>query len=168
MASFPFGKLKALVIVADLLIVSHIGRPIEFHCSAPVVTNRAQKILYGRTYDNYLYCEQIGLSLIDKAKNKPPVYFADSHQLLGLERLIKEWKLKSSCGTARMRRAASWQKYRGWGRLRRVQLWRQLEMPSQEWPSIGGVAGYGAKAALPVVNRIYWASANVATRICAH
>ncbi len=81
-------EIEGLGHCGGLLIVSQIGRPIEFHCSAPIVTNRAQKILYGRTYDSFLYCEQIGLSLIDKAKNQPPIYFADSQQLLGLEKLI--------------------------------------------------------------------------------
>jgi hypothetical protein len=83
-------EIEGLGHCGGLLIVSQIGRPIEFHCSAPVVTNRAQKILYGKTYDNYLYCEQIGLSLVDKAKTKPPLYFADSLQLIGLEKLIGE------------------------------------------------------------------------------
>ena len=84
-------EIEGLGHCGGLLIVSQLGRPIEFHCSAPVVTNRAQKILYGKTYDNYLYCEQIGLSLIDKSKTKPPLLFADSIQLLGLEKLISEW-----------------------------------------------------------------------------
>lgn len=83
-------EIEGLGHCGGLLIVSQIGRPIEFHCSAPVVTNRAQKILYGKTYDNYLYCEQIGLSLIDKAKTKPSIFIADSVQLLGLEKLIGE------------------------------------------------------------------------------
>ena len=83
-------EIEGLGHCGGLLIVSHLGRPIEFHCSAPVVTNRAQKILYGKTYDHYLYCEQIGLSLIDKSKTKPPLIFADSIQLLGLENLTSE------------------------------------------------------------------------------
>lgn len=81
-------EIEGLGHCGGLLIVSQIGRPIEFHCSAPVVTNRAQKILYGKTYDNFLYCEQIGLSLIDKAKTTPSLFVADSVQLLGLEKLI--------------------------------------------------------------------------------
>jgi hypothetical protein len=94
-AQTTFGFISVMEIeglghCGGLLIVSQIGRPIEFHCSAPVVTNRAQKILYGQTYDNYLYCEQIGLSLIDKAKTKPSLFVADSVQLLGLEKLIGE------------------------------------------------------------------------------
>ena len=83
-------EIEGLGHCGGLLVVSQLGRPIEFHCSAPVATNRAQKILYGKTYDNYLYCEQIGLSLIDKAKSKPQLVIADSIPLLGLEKLISE------------------------------------------------------------------------------
>ena len=71
-----------------LLIVSQIGRPIEFHCSAPIAINRAQRILYGRTYETFLYCEQIGLALIDKAKTKPQLYIANCGPMLSLNTLI--------------------------------------------------------------------------------
>lgn len=73
-----------------LLIVSQIGRPIEFHCSAPVAPNRAQQILYGQTYQTFLYCEQIGLALIDKAKSKPQLFIANCAPLLGLSSMIEE------------------------------------------------------------------------------
>lgn len=71
-----------------LLIVSHLGRPIEFHCSAPVVPNRAQQILYGQTYPTYLLCEQIGLALIEKAKVTPHLFLANQADLLALNSMI--------------------------------------------------------------------------------
>jgi hypothetical protein len=71
-----------------LLIVSHLGRPIEFHCSAPVVPNRAQQILYGQTYPTYLLCEQIGLALIQKAKVSPQLFLANQVELLALNSMI--------------------------------------------------------------------------------
>ena len=40
------------------LIVNAAGRPLEFHCTAPVKATRAQEILYGPTLRDYLY-EQI-------------------------------------------------------------------------------------------------------------
>ncbi len=72
-----------------LLIVSQIGRPLEFHCSTPVANNRAQRILYGDTYDSFLFCEQIGLSLIDKAKAKPQIFIANCGELLDLNDLLQ-------------------------------------------------------------------------------
>lgn len=71
-----------------LLIVSHLGRPLEFHCSAPVQSNRAQQILYGQTYPTYLFCEQIGLALIDKAKALPSLFLANSPSLLALNAMV--------------------------------------------------------------------------------
>ena len=60
-----------------LLIVSQIGRPIEFHCTAPVGANRAQEIMYGKTYNGFLYSDQIGTALVDKTKKRPHVFVTD-------------------------------------------------------------------------------------------
>jgi hypothetical protein len=49
------------------LILNMDGRPLEFHCTAPIRPNRAQQILYGRTLEPYLYGEQIGQTLLQKA-----------------------------------------------------------------------------------------------------
>ena len=51
------------------LVLNAAGRPLEFHCTSPVKPNRAQEILYGPTLRPYLYGEQIGQTLIGKAKN---------------------------------------------------------------------------------------------------
>ncbi len=64
-----------------LLLVNSIGRPIEFHCTAPINENRAKKILYGETYDAYLHCDQIGKALIAKSKLVPTVFVVDIPQL---------------------------------------------------------------------------------------
>jgi hypothetical protein len=71
-----------------LLIVSQLGRPLEFHCSAPVPPNRAQEILYGKTYPTFLFCEQIGLALIDKAKTQPDLYLTNLESLLALNSMV--------------------------------------------------------------------------------
>src|SRR5258708_9642 len=49
------------------LVLNHNGRPLEFHCTAPVKPNRAQEILYGPTLEPFLYGEQIGRTLIEKS-----------------------------------------------------------------------------------------------------
>lgn len=49
------------------LVLNLAGRPLEFHCTAPVKPNRAQQILYGPTLEPYLYGEQIGQALVSKS-----------------------------------------------------------------------------------------------------
>lgn len=51
-----------------LLIVCQQGRPLEFHCTEPVQTTRAQEILFGPTLRSYVRGEQIGGALLAKAK----------------------------------------------------------------------------------------------------
>jgi len=50
------------------LVLNTTGRPLEFHCTAPIQPNRAQEILYGPTLEAFLYGEQIGRTLLAKAK----------------------------------------------------------------------------------------------------
>ena len=68
-----------------LLVVNPIGRPIEFHCTAPVSVNRTQEILYGKSLQSYLYCDQIGETLIEKAKTKIDLVVTDKASLIDLE-----------------------------------------------------------------------------------
>ncbi len=55
-----------LGLVGGYLVLNVHGRPLEFHCTAPVKANRAQQILFGPTLDSYLYGEQIGQTLLGK------------------------------------------------------------------------------------------------------
>jgi hypothetical protein len=64
------------------LIVCHAGRPLEFHCTAPVRPSRAQVILYGGTLRPYLLGEQIGGTLFRKAKLTPQLLIADCPELI--------------------------------------------------------------------------------------
>jgi hypothetical protein len=59
------------------LIVSALGRPMEFHCTSPVRPSRAQEILYGPTLQPYLVGEQIGGALLAAATTKPEVIVTD-------------------------------------------------------------------------------------------
>ena len=52
--------------VGGYLILNMVGRPLEFHCTAPLKPNRAQQILFGPTLESYLYGEQIGQTLLAK------------------------------------------------------------------------------------------------------
>src|ERR1700754_175998 len=53
------------------LIVGPLGRPLEFHCTAPLRPSRAQQILYGPTLEPFLLGEQIAGAMLDAAKLKP-------------------------------------------------------------------------------------------------
>lgn len=60
-----------LGLIGGYLILNAVGRPLEFHCTAPVRPNRAQEILYGPTLAPFLYGEQIGQTLVAKSKSRP-------------------------------------------------------------------------------------------------
>jgi len=53
------------------LVLNPSGRPLEFHCTAPIKPNRAQEILYGPTLESFLYGEQIGQAVLQKANTEP-------------------------------------------------------------------------------------------------
>jgi hypothetical protein len=58
-------------LVGGYLLLNTSGRPLEFHCTAPVKPNRAQQILFGPTLESYLYGEQIGQTLLIKSALQP-------------------------------------------------------------------------------------------------
>jgi hypothetical protein len=64
------------------LLVSPLGRPIEFHCTAPIQPSRAQKILYGPTLQPYLLAEQIAGTLLTKAQTRPQIILTDQATVL--------------------------------------------------------------------------------------
>ncbi len=66
------------------LLLSAAGRPLEFHCTAPIRPNRAQQILYGPTLEAFLYGEQIGKALLTKSKTRPAVVCTDKTPALAV------------------------------------------------------------------------------------
>lgn len=64
------------------LVLSKLGRPLEFHCTAPIRPSRAQQILYGPTLEPYLLGEQICGALLHAAKLKPSVILTDCEAAL--------------------------------------------------------------------------------------
>jgi hypothetical protein len=66
------------------LILNAAGRPLEFHCTAPVKPNRAQQILYGKSLAPYLYGEQIGQALLANAKVVPHWICTDVEPVLAV------------------------------------------------------------------------------------
>jgi len=70
------------------LVLTPAGRPLEFHCTAPIRPNRAQEILYGPTLEPYLFGEQIGRALVASAKTDPLAIFTDCEPALALRELV--------------------------------------------------------------------------------
>jgi hypothetical protein len=66
------------------LLLSTAGRPLEFHCTAPIKPNRAQEILYGPTLQSFLYGEQIGRTLLEKASAEPALVCTDREAVLAV------------------------------------------------------------------------------------
>jgi hypothetical protein len=68
--------------LGGLLIVNLAARPLEFHCSLPLVPKKSLSILYGPTLDEFVCGEQIARALIAKAKAKPKLIFTDTSSAL--------------------------------------------------------------------------------------
>jgi hypothetical protein len=64
------------------LIISPQGRPLEFHCTAPIQPSPAQTILYGATLRPYLIGDQICRALLNAARLQPLVVLTDSDAAL--------------------------------------------------------------------------------------
>jgi hypothetical protein len=64
------------------LVVDALGRPLEFHCTAPVKVSRAQQILYGPTLHGHLHGQQIGGALLAESKAAPAVVLTDHDAML--------------------------------------------------------------------------------------
>src|SRR6187397_2785486 len=75
-------------IVGGLLILNIAGRPLEFHCTAPLKPNRAQEILYGPTLRPFLYGEQIGQTLLSKTKSETLFICTDVEPAMGARETI--------------------------------------------------------------------------------
>ncbi len=70
------------------LLLNRCGRPLEFHCTAPIKPNRAQQILYGPTLEPFLYGEQIGQTLVQKARHEPLLVCTDLEPALAVREHI--------------------------------------------------------------------------------
>lgn len=71
-------------LMGGYLVLNTAGRPLEFHCTTPIKTSRAQQILYGRTLEPFLYGEQIGATLVHKSEQSPLALFVDQAALLAV------------------------------------------------------------------------------------
>ena len=97
-ASNPLSAFGFLTVLEDAqhgyfggyLLLSELGRPLEFHCSTPILPNEAQKILYGASLRPYLLGELIGQTLAAKTKLAAQVILTDQEEILNLSLLRDE------------------------------------------------------------------------------
>jgi hypothetical protein len=85
--SLAFGFLTAVDspnhgLFGGYLVVDGLGRPLEFHCTAPVKVSRAQQILYGPTLHGHLHGRQIGAALLAEGKATAAVVLTDLETML--------------------------------------------------------------------------------------
>ena len=88
-ASIIYGFLQVIACgdigyTGGLLLVDQNGKPLEFHCTAPVPENRSQKIFYGQTWQSHVYCDLISKSLIENCNQKPELLFVEQVELTKL------------------------------------------------------------------------------------
>ncbi len=74
-------------LIGGLLVTNRFGRPLEFHCTAPIRASKTQEILYGRTLRPYLKCDLIGQTLLQRTAVKPDVVLTCDAELLPLREL---------------------------------------------------------------------------------
>lgn len=72
------------------LVLSERGRPLEFHCSTPVLASQAQQILYGAALRPYLLGELIGETLVAKAQLPVQAVLTDQEEMQSLALLRTE------------------------------------------------------------------------------
>lgn len=92
------------------LLLNAAGRPLEFHCTAPIRPNRTQEILYGPTLQPFLFGEQIGQTLLTKSKLTPLVVCTDSEPALAVRDFTEipvVHVLGATTGSATLARSAS-------------------------------------------------------------
>jgi len=87
LAGLSFGFLTTLEspahgLFGGYLVVDALGRPLEFHCTAPVKVSRAQQILYGPTLQGHLHGRHVGGALLAEGKATPAVVLTDSDAML--------------------------------------------------------------------------------------
>lgn len=76
-------------LIGGFLVLNLAGRPVEFHCTAPVRPNRAQVILYGATLESFVCGEQIAPALVGRTKLDLAAILTNNPNMLTALRLLK-------------------------------------------------------------------------------
>ena len=75
-------------LVGGYLVLNTTGRPLEFQCTTPIKPNRAQEVLYGETLKPFLYGEQIGQTLLSRAKTETAYVLTDVEPVLAVQDFV--------------------------------------------------------------------------------
>ena len=70
------------------LVLNRAGRPLEFHCTMPIIPDRLQQILYGDTLQPFLYGERIAQTLLHRPKLPVLSIFTDIATVLPVQTLV--------------------------------------------------------------------------------
>lgn len=73
-------------LVGGALVIDSRGRPVEFHCTEPVLVSRADEILYGATLTPHIFCDRIATSLLARLAGKGAMVIIDRPELEPLAR----------------------------------------------------------------------------------
>lgn len=90
-ASFAFYTVvedEAIGYFGGYLALNAQGRPLEFHCTAPVLPSRAHRILYGKQLASALIGERIGVALHARSKSQPQAVLTDLADAFELQQHI--------------------------------------------------------------------------------
>jgi len=83
-------QLDSIGFCGGYLTLNRLGRPTEFHCTLPVLPERAQSILYGESLRPFLHSEHLGPALLAKARTSAQLVLVDQVESLGVSQLIAE------------------------------------------------------------------------------
>jgi hypothetical protein len=62
---------------AGLLLLTPLGRPLEFHCTLPVRPTRTQSLLFGTSLREYLIGERLAIALLGRVRLQPQLLCVD-------------------------------------------------------------------------------------------
>ena len=68
-------------VAGGLLILDRAGRPVEFHCSLPVIPDKFQQILYGNCLRSTVINDQVVPALVGKTKLAVDIWLTNQPEL---------------------------------------------------------------------------------------
>jgi hypothetical protein len=75
-------------LTGGFLVLNRSGRPLEFHCTVPFSPGKIQQILYGASFQPFLYGERIAHTLIQRSKLPILSVLTDHAAVLPVQSLI--------------------------------------------------------------------------------
>jgi hypothetical protein len=73
-------------LIGGYLVLNTAGRPLEFHCTVPVLPDKIQEILYGETLQPFLCGERIAQTLLKRPKLPVSYIFTNNNAVLPVQK----------------------------------------------------------------------------------